>query len=115
VYAAALWLLWRSHHDPGANWSPTIEISAQQTLITRGVYGRIRHPIYASQALMGLALAVLMPNWIVGPAGLVAFLALYLVRVPREKQIMLDQFGDAFRFRVAYSARTGRIVPLLRG
>jgi hypothetical protein len=33
--------LWRSHHDPlGANWSPTLEIGAQQTPITRGVYGQ---------------------------------------------------------------------------
>jgi protein-S-isoprenylcysteine O-methyltransferase Ste14 len=111
LYAAGLWLFWRSHLDLGANWSPTLEISAQQTLITRGVYGRIRHPMYASQALMGPQ-ALLMPNWIAGPAGLVAFLAMYLIRVPREVQMMLDRFGEAFH---AYSARTGRIVPLLRG
>jgi protein-S-isoprenylcysteine O-methyltransferase Ste14 len=106
----ALWLFWRAHRDLGDNWSPTLEVGAQQTLITHGVYGRIRHPMYTSQLLIGLAQALLLPNWISGPGGLVTFLALYLFRVPREEQMMLDHFGAAYR---AYAARTGRIVPRL--
>jgi hypothetical protein len=44
-------------------------------------------------------------------ADIAAFLPLYLVRVPREEQMMLDHSGDAYR---AYCARTGRILPRLR-
>jgi protein-S-isoprenylcysteine O-methyltransferase Ste14 len=47
-------------------------------------------------------------NWLAGWGGVVAFLLLYLGRVPQEEQMMLDHFGDAYR---AYSARTGRIFP----
>jgi protein-S-isoprenylcysteine O-methyltransferase Ste14 len=50
-----LWLFWRSHHDLGGNWSPSLEIAEQQTLVTRGVYARVRHPMYAAQALLALA------------------------------------------------------------
>jgi protein-S-isoprenylcysteine O-methyltransferase Ste14 len=108
LLAASLWLFWRSHRDLGANWSPTLEIGAQHTLTTQGVYRTIRHPMYASQLLGGLAQALLLQNWIAGFGGLAAFLSFYLVRVPQEERMMLDHFGDAYR---AYCAQTGRIVP----
>src|SRR3954469_2135734 len=31
--SAAVWVFWRAHHDLGANWSPTLEINTQQTLV----------------------------------------------------------------------------------
>jgi protein-S-isoprenylcysteine O-methyltransferase Ste14 len=111
LLGAALWLFWRSHHDLGENWSPSLEIGVQQTLTTHGVYRRIRHPMYASQCLGGVAQVLLLHNWIAGFAGLVTFLQLYLVRVPQEERMMLDHFGDAYR---AYCAQTGRIVPRFR-
>ena len=67
--------------------------------------------MYASQLLWGLAQGLLLPNWIAGLGGLVTFLLLYIVRVPREEQLMLDHFGDAYR---AYCARIRRLVPRLR-
>jgi protein-S-isoprenylcysteine O-methyltransferase Ste14 len=109
--AAAVWLFWRAHRDLGTNWSPSLEIGAQHTLTTNGIYRTIRHPMYASQLLWGIAQALLLPNWIAGLGGLVTFLLLYGVRIPREEQMMRDHFGDAYR---AYSAQTGRIVPRLR-
>jgi protein-S-isoprenylcysteine O-methyltransferase Ste14 len=112
LLGVAIWLFWRSHHDLGKNWSPSLEINAQQTLITHGVYHTIRHPMYASGWLLSLAQALLLQNWVAGPAGVVAFLPLYFVRVPREEQMMRDHFGDAYR---SYAAQTGRIVPRLRG
>lgn len=111
LLGAAIWLFWRSHHDLGKNWSPSLEISAQQTLTTNGVYRMIRHPMYASQLLWSLAQALLLQNWIAGLAGVVAFLPLYVVRVPREEQMMLDHFGDDYR---SYCAQTGRIVPRIQ-
>jgi protein-S-isoprenylcysteine O-methyltransferase Ste14 len=44
VFALALWLLWRSHRDLGRNWSPTLEVREGHTLISSGVYQKIRHP-----------------------------------------------------------------------
>jgi protein-S-isoprenylcysteine O-methyltransferase Ste14 len=105
-----LWLFWRSHVDLGRNWSPSLQVMAGHTLVAEGVYRTIRHPMYASQMLLGLAQLLLLQNWIAGPAGLVLFLPLYLVRVPREEQMMSEQFGDDYR---AYLARTNRILPRL--
>jgi protein-S-isoprenylcysteine O-methyltransferase Ste14 len=112
LLAAAVWLFWRSHRDLGKNWSPSLEITTQQSLITQGVYRTIRHPMYASGWLLSLAQGLLLQNWVAGPAGLVGFLPLYFVRVPREEQMMLDHFGNDYR---SYAAQTGRIVPRLHG
>src|SRR5687767_4747045 len=48
VMLAALWLFWRSHADLGRNWSVTLEVRKGHQLIRRGVYRRVRHPMYAS-------------------------------------------------------------------
>jgi protein-S-isoprenylcysteine O-methyltransferase Ste14 len=52
-------------------------------------------------------LALVTANWalVVGVAGTVAFLA---ARVPKEEQMMLERFGDAYR---GYMRRTGRFFP----
>ena len=108
IFAVALWLLWRSHADLGRNWSPKLEIVEGHSLVTHGVYYHIRHPMYAAHWLWGIAQALLLQNWIAGLAMLVSFLPLYLLRVPREEQMMLDHFGEEYR---SYINRTGRIIP----
>lgn len=111
VFAFALWLLWRSHADLGRNWSSHIEIKEGHILVTQGIFRHIRHPMYAAHWLWGIAQALLLQNWIAGFAMLASFLLLYLLRVQREEQMMLDQFGEQYRL---YMNRTGRIIPRLR-
>ena len=108
LLTVAVLLLWRAYADLGRNWSPKIEISEGQALVTQGVYGYIRHPIYAGLWLWAVAQPLLLHNWIAGFGLLVVFLPLYLIRVPREEQMMLEHFGETYR---AYLNRTGRIIP----
>jgi len=112
VLAVAVWLFWWSHADLGRNWSPSLQLREGHELVTGGVYRSIRHPIYASQWVWGVAQALLLRNWISGWSGLVLFAPLYLSRVPREEQMMLEQYGEAYR---AYMDRTGRVFPRLGG
>lgn len=108
--AVAIWLLIRAHADLGRNWSPTLEIVTEHRLVTEGIYGTIRHPIYAAVWLTVIAQALMIDNWFVGLSGMVVYLPVYLTRVPAEERMMLDRFGDAYR---AYMARTGGIIPRL--
>lgn len=110
TFAAALWLFRQTHATLGRNWSVTLEIRQQHSLVTDGIYGRLRHPMYSAFWLWALAQALLLPNWVAGPAGIVGFGTLYLLRVRREEQLMLDVFGADYR---AYMERTGRIIPKL--
>jgi protein-S-isoprenylcysteine O-methyltransferase Ste14 len=110
TFTAALWLLWRSHTDLGRNWSPHLEIREGHSLVTQGVFRCIRHPMYAAHWLWGIAQALLLQNWIAGFAMLASFIPIYLARVPREEQMMLEHFGEEYH---EYMNRTGRVIPRL--
>jgi protein-S-isoprenylcysteine O-methyltransferase Ste14 len=108
VFAFAIWLLWRSHADLGRNWTPTLGIREGHVLITDGVFGHIRHPMYAAHIVWGIAAALMLHNWIAGYAFLIASLAQYFSRVDAEEQMMLQQFGEEYQ---RYMERTGRLIP----
>ena len=108
VFLAALWLFWATHKAIGRYWSVTLEIKEKHELVTTGVYGQVRHPMYSAFFMWALAQALLLPNWIAGPAGLVGFGILFFFRVGREEQMMREAFGAEYD---AYVRRTKRIIP----
>ena len=111
VMLGALFIFWRSHADLGLNWSPSLEIREKHTLITNGIYGTIRHPMYASQWLWSIAQILLIQNWVAGLIGLAIFAPFYLLRVQAEERLMLDTFGEEYQ---AYMQRTGGVLPKIR-
>jgi len=108
LIAGALFVFWRAHADLGLNWSPTLEIREQHELITRGIYGVIRHPMYASQWLWVIAQPLLLQNWIAGFLNLLVFIPFYLLRVKAEEQMMLESFGAQYQ---EYMKKTGGVLP----
>jgi protein-S-isoprenylcysteine O-methyltransferase Ste14 len=110
VEFCCLWLFYRSHHDLGSNWSVSLDLRERHTLVTTGVYALVRHPMYSGFWLMALGQALLLPNWIAGPSGLVGFGILFFGRVAHEEAMMIKAFGDEYR---AYMRRTARVVPWL--
>jgi protein-S-isoprenylcysteine O-methyltransferase Ste14 len=112
VMVASLWLFWRSHVDLGQNWSVSLELRENHELVSHGVYRWIRHPMYASIWLWGLAQGMVLANWFAGWSVIPVFAAMYFIRMPREERLMSEKFGDAYR---DYARRTGRIFPRLLG
>lgn len=110
LFGLAIWLLWRSHADLGRNWTITLGIRNEHTLVTEGVYRYIRHPMYAAHLLWAIAQVLMLHNWIAGYSFLVITIPVYLLRVDDEEQMMLEQFGEGYR---EYMQRTGRIIPHL--
>jgi len=108
VLAGALFVFWRAHADLGLNWSPTLEIREKHELITKGIYGIIRHPMYASQWLWVIAQPLLLQNWIAGWLNFLIFVVFYALRVKAEEQLMIEQFGDDYR---AYMKKVGAVFP----
>lgn len=105
---ASIWLFWRSHADLGQNWSVALKIHKGHRLITNGVYRLIRHPMYASALLLGVAQGLMLQNWLAGWYCLVVSALAFLIRIPREEKMMREFFGQEY---IDYKKRTGRIFP----
>lgn len=108
MIVGAIFVFWRAHADLGLNWSPSLEIREKHELITRGIYGVIRHPMYASQWLWVIAQPLLLQNWLAGVVNLVIFIPFYFMRVKAEEALMLDSFGEQYR---EYMKKTGAVLP----
>ena len=106
----ALIVFWRAHVDLKTNWSPSLEIREKHELITRGIYGYIRHPMYASQWLWVIAQPLLLQNWLAGWLNLVVFIFFYSLRVRAEEKMMIDTFGEQYR---EYTKKVGAVFPRL--
>jgi len=105
------WLLWKAHSDLGRNWSSTVQIKSEQTLVTQGIYQYLRHPIYTAHILWGIAQAMMVPNWLAGWLTLPLILLVFAIRIPNEENTMIEQFGDEYR---GYMKTTGGIIPKIR-
>lgn len=108
VLVAAMYVLYRTHRDLGRAWSITLEIRERHVLVTHGIYARLRHPMYSAFWLWAISQALLLPNWIAGPAGLVGFGTLFFARIGHEERMMQETFGAEYR---AYMKRTDRVLP----
>lgn len=104
-------LLFRlTHKALGKMWSVSLQLREDHKLVTTGIYRTLRHPMYSAFWLMALAQALLLPNWVAGPAGLVGFGLLFALRIGPEERMMEDAFGEEYR---AYRSRTWRVIPYI--
>lgn len=108
VACAALAMFRLTHRALGRFWSVSLDIRDGHKLVTEGIYGSVRHPMYSAFWLMALAQALLLPNWFAGLAGLVGFGFLFFTRIGPEEAMMEQRFGSAY---VEYRKRTARIIP----
>lgn len=94
-------------HVLGNRFSGLVAIQPGHTLVTRGVYGVIRHPSYLGLLVTSLGWALAFRS---GPGVLLVALLVppLLARIRAEEALLQTQFGDAYE---AYRARTWRLIP----
>jgi protein-S-isoprenylcysteine O-methyltransferase Ste14 len=76
-------------------------------LVTSGIFGLIRHPLYASLLLLAWGVACKQPNGLSVILALLASLALWLT-AKRDEAECLAQFGEAYR---DYIQRSKMFIP----
>ena len=108
LFIDAIIILYISHAHLGKNWSPVLGIQKEHQLVTTGIYQYIRHPMYAAHLLWSVAQILILNNWIAGFSFIVVMVPHYLLRVNKEEQMMIEQFGDDYE---EYKKTTGRIFP----
>jgi len=94
----------------GDSWSDTPRMMKGQSLITRGPYKFIRHPIYTAFILILGSLLLISANWLVGLSWLSMVIFEVTARMKSEEKLMIEFFGDSYR---DYITRTGRLFPKL--
>jgi protein-S-isoprenylcysteine O-methyltransferase Ste14 len=80
-------------------------------LVTSGVFGIVRHPIYAAWIVFNLpGIALLCRSWPMLGAAVVAY-AVFKLSIKREDDYLEQRFGQAYR---DYRSRVNEIVPFPR-
>lgn len=108
ILAFSIWLFIAVHRDLGKNWSMILEIKEGHHLVKTGIYKKIRHPKYAHFWIWVVAQGFVLANGLVLAFGIAAWGLLYFLRVPREEEMLITEFGDGYR---DYMNETGRVIP----
>jgi protein-S-isoprenylcysteine O-methyltransferase Ste14 len=85
-----------------------LAIKSDHRLVTEGIYGSVRHPIYTSYILLFVGFCIILQSlW-----GLGLLLAVCIIwfgnRIGIEEQMLLDRFGDEYQ---SYCQQTKRLFP----
>ncbi|GAB5372394.1 hypothetical protein AAMO2058_001661400 [Amorphochlora amoebiformis] len=76
------------HLDMGKNWSPVPEAKKDHGLVTHGIFGVARHPMYATFAIAAIGIWMATLDWTI--SGYYTVLVAYIVihRIPHEEAIL---------------------------
>ena len=91
----------------GNRFSGLVAIQEEHTLVTNGIYSKIRNPSYLGLLLGALGWSLAFRSW----AGVILTAIMIpplVVRMASEERLLHDHFGADYD---AYRARTARLVP----
>ena len=80
----------------------------QNHLVTTGIYGIVRHPIYAAFLYAITGVLLMADNLILMPLSIVYWLILTLTMVKTEERWLIDLYGDDY---LSYSKKVNRFIP----
>jgi len=66
------------------------------TIVTDGIFGIVRHPLYLGWSLMCLVPVLFNPRWELAILALIGAVGVQ-VFTRQEEKALLDQYGDAYR------------------
>ncbi|MFX1284664.1 MAG: methyltransferase family protein [Promethearchaeota archaeon] len=82
----------------------------EQTLLTKGMFKIIRHPIYAGGLIVTIGLELAFRSLIILSLHTIIFFIIFRDRMKREEIVLLNKFGDEYR---EYINKTKRLIPYI--
>lgn len=96
-------------HFPNFVSTKRLMIVDDHKLIMDGIFGYIRHPLYLGRIVANFGIAIFFSSY--WGVLLMAFAALgFLIRMRIEEEMLIDEFGDAYR---DYQKRTKKLIPFV--
>lgn len=83
-----------------------------EDLVTTGLYGHVRNPMYVGNFFLIIGLALASNSWVFALIGVPLALGMHMAIVAAEENFLRNKFGSQFE---AYCARVWRWVPRLAG
>lgn len=91
----------------GSNWSPAAMLRKGQTLVRKGPYGIVRHPIYSGLIVAIVGTALVFGGYRIIISIICVFLFAW-VRISEEEKLMSQQFGEDY---TKYKKDVKAIIP----
>lgn len=98
-----------ARHRLGRNWSAGIDVKKNHELITTGIYGYVRHPIYTGMVLMSIGTMIIFPIYTTYIAFAFVFIIFYY-KIKGEEELMTKTFPKQYP---AYKKRVKTLIPYL--
>lgn len=109
IYSIGLLTAIAARFQLGANWADieTGKVLESQTVVARGIYGFIRHPIYTGDLLLLLGLELALNSWLV--LGVLILAPVVMIKAIKEEEMLVHELPGYD----AYRARTKRFIPFV--
>jgi protein-S-isoprenylcysteine O-methyltransferase Ste14 len=101
-----VFLIW-VHMSLGKQWSVSLELQKDHSLIQSGPYVKIRHPMYTALCFIYLGMGLVSENYLMVCAMAMIIISV-AARVPQEERMLIERYGDAYR---NYIQKTGMFFP----
>ncbi len=112
IALCAIALLFATHRALDGNFSTTIDVGKERSLVTTGPYRLVRHPMYVAYLMFFLGLLAVSKNLAFGLSGAAIILSLMVIRIRYEEASLLERFGEEY---ARYAESVPRFFPRMKG
>lgn len=105
------WLAYSAIRELGKQWSLQARLIEDHKLVTTGVYGVVRHPIYTAILGMLIATGLAFSHWLAVAPAVIVFLIGTKIRTYIEEGLLRDAFGEEFE---KWRAKVPGLIPFVK-
>lgn len=94
----------------GASWRVGVDPAERTALVTGGMFGLVRNPVFTAMLVASAGVVLMVPNLVAIAATLVLLVSVEVQVRAVEEPHLLGVHGESY---ARYAARVGRFVPLV--
>ncbi len=108
LIVSGLVLRWLAILSLKRQFTVDVAITENHRIVTKGIYGFIRHPSYAGSLLSFFGLGLSFANILCAVVIFLPICSAFLYRIRVEEKALIDAFGEEY---IRYRVLTERLIP----